>query len=330
MPLLPIPDYRPVWPLTNGHVHTVFPTLFRPTPVNAPLRERINTPDGDFIDIDRHRAPGNNSHTVVVISHGLEGNARKKYPLGMAREMNRIGYDAVCLNFRGCSGEPNRLLRLYHSGVTDDLHTVISHMLDQGGYDHVLLVGFSMGGNQTLKYLGEDPGMVPDEVKGAVVFSVPCDLAGSCSMMERPTNRLYMEYFMRGLRQKVRTKAAMFPDMVDTTGLDAIRTFSVFDDRYTAPFHGFESAEDYYHKASCDQFLQNIRIPTLIVQAKDDPFLSSSCFPVAKAETNPDLFVEIPRYGGHVGFHLPGKDNVYWLEKRAGTFFREVLSGAVS
>ncbi len=325
MPLLPVPDYRPVWPLTNGHVHTIFPSLFRPTPATAPVRERIETPDGDFLDIDVHRAPGNRSHTAVIIIHGLEGHARKKYPLGMAREMNRIGYDAVCLNFRGCSGEPNRLLRMYHSGVTDDLHTVILHMLRKGGYDRVFLVGFSMGGNQTLKYLGEDPDMVPGEVKGAVVFSVPCDLTGSVAVMTRRANTIYMQYFMKGLRQKVRTKAAMFPEMIDTTGLDSIRTFAEYDDRYTAPVHGFRNAADYYRKASCGQFLGGIRIPCLIVQAKDDPLLSDSCYPAAQAAQNPNLFLEIPRYGGHVGFHLPGTDNIYWLEKRAGEFFSDLI-----
>ncbi|WP_462326020.1 YheT family hydrolase [Desulfoplanes sp.] len=325
MPLLPVPDYRPVWPLTNGHVHTVFPTLFRPTPVTSPLRERIDTPDGDFLDIDVHCVQGNRSDTVVIISHGLEGNARKKYPLGMAREMNRSGYDAVCLNFRGCSGEPNRLLRMYHSGVTDDLHTVILHMLQKGGYDRVFLVGFSMGGNQTLKYLGEFPDRVPREVKGAAVFSVPCDLAGACRVMDRPGNRLYMEYFMRGLRQKVLTKAGMFPGVIDTTGLDRIRTFSVYDERYTAPIHGFKDAGDYYRKASCGPFLCAITVPCLVVQAKDDPFLSPSCYPVTHAGQHPELFLEIPDYGGHVGFHLFGADNIYWGEKRAGCFFREIM-----
>jgi predicted alpha/beta-fold hydrolase len=325
MPVLATPAYKPVWPLTNGHVHTVFPTLFRPTPPTSPIPRRIETPDGDFLDLDVHRASPQPAKTVVIISHGLEGNARKKYPLGMARAMNRMGYDALCLNFRGCSGEPNRLLRMYHSGVTDDLHTVIMHAIRTEGYERVFLVGFSMGGNQTLKYLGQDPRMVPPEVQGAVVFSVPCDLKGSARVMDRPVNRIYMEYFMKGLRQKVRTKAAMFPGMIDTTGLETIRTFSVFDDRYTAPLHGFRNALDYYTRASCKPFLHAIDIPCLLVQARDDPFLSPSCYPVAFARANANLYLEIPRYGGHVGFHLPGKDNVYWLEKRASTFLKELV-----
>ncbi len=324
MPLLPIPDYRPVWPLTNAHLHTIFPVLCRPTPLTSPQRERIATPDGDFLDIDVHHAPDTQAHTVVIISHGLEGHARKKYPLGMARAMNRMGYDAVCLNFRGCSGEPNRLLRMYHSGVTDDLHTVILSRLHKGRYTRVFLVGFSMGGNQTLKYLGEHPDRVPREVKGAVVFSVPCDLMGSVKIMSRPVNSIYMRYFMKGLRKKIRTKAAMFPGRITTNELESIRTFEAFDDRYTAPIHGFRNAHDYYRKTSSDQFIPSLRLPCLMVQAKDDPLLSDSCYPIALARKSPQLFLEIPRYGGHVGFHLPGKENVYWMEKRAGEFFRKI------
>ncbi len=322
MPILPSPKYRPAWPFLNAHVHTVFPTLFRPTPVTSPIRQRIETKDDDFLDIDIHYTPSRKSRTVAIISHGLEGHSRKKYSLGMARQMNVQGYDAVCLNFRGCSGEPNRLLRMYHSGVTDDLHTVILHMLKAGGYERVFLVGFSMGGNQTLKYLGENPEVIPREVKGAAVFSVPCDLAGSVKVMERPANRLYVRYFMKGLREKLRMKAAMFPDNIDITGLDEITGFPVFDERYTAPIHGFCSASDYYEKASSRPFLRDIAIPCLVVQAKDDPFLSDSCYPASEAKNNPNLFLEIPAYGGHIGFHLPGRDNIYWLEQRAGDFFR--------
>ena len=320
MPVLPTPAYCPVFPLINAHLHTIYPSLFRQLPATFPRRERIGTADGDFLDIDWHTCSDRRAETLVVISHGLEGHSRKKYPMGMALQMNRLGFDALCLNFRGCSGRPNRLPRLYHSGITDDLHAVVLHGISRG-YRRIFLTGFSMGGNQTLKYLGENPELVPEEVKGAAVFSVPCDLTGSAGVMDRPGNALYMKYFMKGLRKKVRTKAAMFPALFDTEGLDRIKTFQVFDDRYTAPIHGFRDAADYYEKASCKQFLSRIRVPSLVVQAADDPFLSPSCYPKEEAETNPHLFLEIPRYGGHVGFHLPGREHVYWSEARAGDFF---------
>jgi len=319
MPVLPEPEYSPLLPLRNGHVHTVYPTLFRPEPSASPVRERIDTPDGDFLDIDWHPAAQSGNRTAAVISHGLEGNSRKKYPLGMARRMNHIGFDAVCLNMRCCSGRPNRLPRLYHSGTTDDLDTTIRHVIRRG-YECVFLIGFSIGGNQVLKYLGEAPDRVPEQVRAAVAFSVPCDLSGSACKLDQSTNRFYLPYFMKGLRQKIRIKAEMFPSQIDCRDVHKMHTFHEFDNRFTAPMYGFRDAEDYYSRASCKQFLKHIRIPSLIVQAGDDPFLSPSCYPCNEAKDNPHIFLETPRYGGHVGFHLPGGENIYWSEYRAGEF----------
>lgn len=330
MVLLPTPDYRPPLPLRSGHLQTLFPTLFRPVPAVHPKRERIFTPDGDFLDIDWHLSAEGHGGRLAVVSHGLEGSSRKKYPLGMARELTRCGWDVICLNFRGCSGEPNRLPRFYHSGVTDDLHTVLTHGLDRGSYCQAALVGFSMGGNQTLKYLGEDPVKVPQEVRAAVVFSVPCDLAASSRRLERWQNSLYMRYFMTGLRQKIRVKAAMFPGLLDTSGLERLSTFFPFDDRYTAPLHGFSDAADYYARCSSMQFLASIRVPTLIVQAGDDPFLPPSCYPLAIARQSRTVHLEVPDYGGHVGFVQCNGDNRYWSEERASRFLAKVGKSAVS
>lgn len=324
MPICTPPPYQPPFPFTIGHLQTLYPTLMRKVPVTSPRRQRIDTPDGDFLDIDWHLAAENYGERVVIVSHGLEGNSRKKYPLGMARHLNSLGWDVVCLNFRGCSGEPNLLPRFYHSGVTDDLHTVLCHAIRIGSYSKAALIGFSMGGNQTLKYLGEDPDKVPDEVVAAVTFSVPCDLAGSSKRLERYGNRLYMQYFMKGLREKVREKAEKFPDMLDTGGLAGMRTFIPFDDKYTAPIHGFKDAMDYYTRCASLQFLDAIRMPTLLVQAEDDPFLPESCYPLAEAKDSQYLHLEIPRYGGHVGFMQPGE--VYWSEERAGKFLEDIAS----
>ncbi|WP_332308272.1 YheT family hydrolase [Desulfonatronovibrio magnus] len=271
------------------------------------------------MDIDWHIKPQSNNKTVVLINHGLEGNSRKKYPLGMARRLTLLGIDAVCMNFRGCSGTPNRLPRLYHSGVTDDLDTIIRHVIKKG-YENVFLVGFSMGGNQLLKYLGENPEQVPSQIRAATVFSVPCDLSASSAKLDSTISRIYVMYFMRSLRAKIRLKAKMFPQVVDPRDLNRTWTFRDFDNRYTAPLNGFRDAEDYYAKASCLHFLKNIRIPSLLVQAQDDPFLTPSCFPLEQASKNPNLFLEIPKYGGHVGFHLLDSNNIYWSEYRAGKF----------
>ena len=190
MPVLARPDYRPSLPFSNPHVQTTFPTLFRKTPQLNPSRKRIETGDGDFLDIDHHFSATGRTAGLAIVSHGLEGHSPKKYPLGMARCLTEHGWDVVCLNFRGCSGEPNRLPRLYHSGVTDDLHTIVRYCLSTDRYQDVVLIGFSMGGNQTLKYLGESPGIVPSQVRAAIVFSVPCMLADSVEIMKNLVHKL--------------------------------------------------------------------------------------------------------------------------------------------
>lgn len=321
MPLLPIPDYHPAAPFRAAHISTLYPTLFRPAPVlGHPVRERVKTPDNDFLLVDRHDSRVGKSRNLAVISHGLEGDSRRKYVLGMARMATGLGWDAACWNQRGCGGEPNDLPRSYHSGATEDLHAVITHCLKDGGYDRVALIGFSLGGNQILKYLGEAPDRVPAEVAGAVTFSVPCDLGGSERVLARPSRRIYVEYFMRGLRGKVQCKAARFPDAVPEDLLDGVRTLRDFDDRYTGPYHGFRDAADYYARASSLQFLEDVRVPTLLVNAANDPFLTPSCYPEDVARNNSNLFLEIPHWGGHVGFASPGPDNVYWSETRAEAF----------
>ena len=325
MPVLPKPDYRPPFPFTSGHMQTIYPTLFRRLPRTHPTPERLSTPDGDFLDIDWHMSSNAKTHRLAVISHGLEGHARKKYPLGMARHLTDHGWDVICLNFRCCSAEPNLLVRFYHSGVTDDLHTVIRHALSTKDYQHVGLIGFSMGGNQTLKYLGEAPDLVPEQVCAAIVFSVPCSLYDAVQVMSGWQNRGYMRYFMKGLREKIRIKAQRYPELIDLSGLEDMKTFEIFDDRYTAPLHGFSDGADYYQRCSSRQFLPMIRVSTLMVQALDDPFLPASCYPIEEAENNPNLYLEIPEFGGHVGFMGRWRESSYWSEKRASGFLESLL-----
>lgn len=322
-------SYRAPHGFSNGHLQSIYPSILRPIPKTMPRSERIATPDGDFLDLDWHQAKSKRSRNLVIVSHGLEGNARKKYPLGMAKHLTALGWDVLCYNFRGCSGDENLLPRFYHSGVTDDLDTVINHGIRSGNYRVVGLVGFSMGGNQTLKYLGEVPAKVPDEVIGAVTFSVPCDLAASSKRLERRENWLYMYYFMRSLRKKIRFKAKKFPNLIDTTGLNSMRTFFPFDDRYTAPLHGFKDAMDYYLRCSSLFFLPHIVVPTLLVQALDDPFLTPSCYPMQAAQDNKWLHLEMPKHGGHAGFISFGAGNTYWSEVRAGAFLEAARDGSI-
>lgn len=324
MPVLATPDYLPPRFLRYANTATLYPSLLRPAIQADPLTERIELTDGDFLDVDRHPSRIGLSRKLAVISHGLEGNARRKYVLGMARMMTGLGFDAACWNQRGCGPEMNRLPRFYHSGETEDLHAVLTHCLENGQYDQAVLIGFSMGGNQILKYLGEAPERVPSEVAGATVFSVPCDLSATERVLAKPSRLIYVEYFMHGLRKKVHAKASRFPDHIDPAGLSGCHSLRLFDDRYTAPLNGFRDAADYYAKASSIGRLDAIRVPTLLVNAADDPFLARECYPVGQAEANANLFLEMPDFGGHVGFATPGPENIYWSEKRAGAFALEV------
>lgn len=317
MPLLAQSSYVPPPLCTNGHVQTILPTLIRRvTGVNY-TRERIATADGDFLDLDRLHT---GSRRLAVLSHGLEGSSTRHYMLGMARAFSRAGWDVLAWNFRGCSGEPNRTPVFYHSGATYDLHAVVEHAAASGDYDEMALVGFSMGGNLTLKYLGEGLFRIDARIKKAVVFSVPCDLASSSQKMASTANSIYMARFLRMLHVKIRRKMESWPDQLDDSEYHRIKTFEQFDDRYTAPLHGFKDAADYYRQASCRQFLDGLTVPALLVNADNDPFLSASCYPVEKALCSPWLHLEIPRSGGHVGFLDLSGDGLYWSERRALEF----------
>jgi predicted alpha/beta-fold hydrolase len=302
----------------------VFPHLFRRVRGVAYRRERIDTPDGDFLDLDWSCANGQSvqdgTGRLAVLAHGLEGDSNRGYVRGMARALNRAGWDAVAWNLRGCGGEPNRTARLYHSGATEDLHAVLGHVASAGRHRSAALVGFSLGGNITLKYLGERGLDFPLPIEGAVAISVPCDLTDSSVRMEADDCRPYMARFLRSLHRKIRLKRHRFPDLLDDTGYRRIRTFREFDDRYTAPLHGFRDADDYWRRCSSRQFLAGLRVPTLLVNARNDPFLAGGCYPVAEAESNPSLFLEMPAGGGHVGFAAFGHDGLYWSEARAVEF----------
>lgn len=284
-------------------------------------RERITTPDDDVLDLDWSRA---GARRVAILSHGLEGSSERGYMRGMAHALNRAGWDALAWNFRGCAGEPNRTLRFYHSGATDDLHTVIQHVISTGRYDSIALIGFSLGGNITLKYLGERGTDLDPAIAGGIAFSVPCDLRSSAMRLAHPANSIYMRRFLATLRQKVREKMKLMPGSLHDAGLDDISTFQEFDDAYTAPLHGFRDAEDYWHQCSSRRYLEGIRLPALLVNAKDDPFLAPECFPVKEARSSPYLFLEIPSSGGHVGFLGRDATNRYWMEARAVAFLSEI------
>ncbi|MFC1592201.1 YheT family hydrolase [Thermodesulfobacteriota bacterium] len=305
----------------NGHLQTVYATLCRTVAGVTYRRERIDTPDGDFLDLDWS---GSGSRRLAVISHGLEGHANRAYVRGMVRTLNAEGIDALAWNFRGCSGAPNRLLRMYHNGATDDLHRVITHALSAGRYDSVFLVGFSMGGNLSLLYLGKEADSVPGAVRGAACFSVPCNLADAARELEKKVNALYMKRFLAMLHTKIKAKQHAFPEALDDSDYHRISTFKQFDDRYTAPIHGFAGAEDYWQQCSCAPWLPRIRVPALIVNALDDPFLAGRCYPAQECRSSARVRLETTRHGGHVGFITLNPQRRYWSEQRTLRFIREL------
>ncbi|HAV14028.1 MAG TPA: alpha/beta hydrolase [Opitutae bacterium] len=321
MPLIEQSSYRSPFALSHGHVQTIFPTLFRPLPVVSYERERIETPDGDFLDLDWQRKES--SKQLVIITHGLEGSSNGKYVRGMARAFQRKGWHSLAWNLRGCSGEPNRLLTSYHSGSSHDLDAVIHHAMQLDHYETIALVGFSLGGNITLKYLGDLGDHVSPKIKSAVAFSVATDLASSAKQLESFANRIYMRRFLNTLTTKVRLKIQQFPNQIEDHALDQMRTFREFDGHYTAPLNGFASAEEYWQKCSCGNMLNNISVTTLLVNAKNDPFLTPQCFPAEVAADHPYFHFEAPATGGHMGFLQFQDENEYWAEQRAVEFVQD-------
>jgi predicted alpha/beta-fold hydrolase len=280
-------------------------------------RERIETPDGDFLDLDWS---ANGATRLGVLLHGMEGDSSRSYVKGMVRALNNHGWDVVAMNYRGCSGECNRLPRFYHGGDTPDLHTVIEHIILRRNYSKIALIGFSMGGNLILKYLGERRGDLTQVIVSAVTFSVPCDIASSVERMSSFRNRLYVIRFLRMLKKKIVEKSLAMPESLSAEPMDRIQTLVDFDDHYTSKLHGFANALQLYTEASCKRFLPHISIPTLLVNAADDPFLSEECYPVTEAEVSDSLFLEIPKHGGHVGFVALGNNKEFWSESRAVSF----------
>lgn len=317
-------QYEPSWWFRSGHLQSIYSSICAPRYFPNYHRQRIETSDGDFLDLDWSFASNNrdNHPSLVILSHGLEGNTSRNYITGMAGHLNNAGLDVLAWNYRGCSGEVNRKRRLYHNGSIDDLERVVDHALRTGyenvagndvshsKYKNIFLVGFSMGGNLTLLYLGKEAGNIPNEVKGAVAFSVPSDLAGSAIEIGKPHNIIYMKRFLRHLKRKVIAKANQFPSDISSDNYNKIKNFKDFDDRYTAPIHGFASAEDYWHECGSGRWLDKISTPSLMINSIDDPFLSANCYPQIKSDYLKTVY---PKHGGHVGFIKSGKS--YWSEQ---------------
>jgi predicted alpha/beta-fold hydrolase len=275
-------------------------------------RQRLELPDGDFLDIDWTALPGTRR---VLVLHGLEGSLESHYSGGLLKCLAQRGYRAGLLYFRGCSGAPNRLPRSYHSGETGDLDFVIRHLHAAQPELPLAVIGFSLGGNVLLKWLGEQGSNAP--LNTAIAISVPFDLDSAARQLQRGLSRIYQHHLLARLRQSVLLKSAAHPPPVPLHRLRTLYSFHDFDNAITAPLHGFRDVDDYYQRSSSKPFLKHIRVPTLILQARDDPFLPATALP-ADHELSGQVSLELAEHGGHVGF-VAGNNPCrprYWLEQR--------------
>lgn len=323
-------DFNPAWWCRGPHLQTVWRRLYGEIPTVTLRRERWETPDDDFLDLDFFD-PGPEKGAAepiptVLCLHGLEGSSRAKYILGMLREAHRLGWRGVALNFRSCSGEMNRQRRFYHSGETTDLDWVVRQLIVRLPGSPLFVIGFSLGGNVLLKWLGEQGTKAPDAVRAGAAISVPFDLAEAARNIDRGFSRIYGKVFLRTLKEKAMIKERQYPGLVDPARVRRIASFAEFDDQVTAPIHGFRDGLDYWTSTSSKKFLDAIRRPVLLINAQDDPFLPRECLPLRIIEQSKWLTADFPSSGGHTGFVVgswPWRAQ-YWTEVRTFSFLSSI------
>jgi predicted alpha/beta-fold hydrolase len=312
--------FRPAWWSRNRHLQTIWNRLLRPQINVDTTRARWTTPDGDFMDIDFMDGPVASPQLLVI--HGLEGSSDRKYVRGLLALAGERGWRGVALNFRGCSGTPNRTPRLYHSGDSAELAWVIGELVKRDPGAPILPIGMSLGGNVLLKWLGEEGEAAPDNVVAAVAISTPFDLAAAAEKMSRRTGRLYSHFFLRTLKSKALQKAREHPDLLNAKAIRRARNWRQYDDAVTATLHGFRDAEDYWARSSSIFRLGGIRRPVLLINARDDPLIPESSLPEEAVARSNWLHEEFTPKGGHAGFVAgvaPWRPQ-YWAEHRAVDF----------
>lgn len=323
--------FKPAWWLPNAHMQTLYPALFRNMKVPLNLkRERLITPDNDFIDIDWC---GEKNKPLVILLHGLTGSSKSSYILGLQHFLLNNGLRSVALNFRGCSGEPNNLARGYHSGDTEDLNFLYQTIRQSEPDTTMAVIGFSVGGNVLLKWLGEQGSDL--SLNAAVAVSVPLVLAECANKLDKGFSRIYRHNLIQDLIYYVQRKHAYLEKTGAETeaykikqlgDLSAIKSFGQYDDRVVAKLHGFKNVHHYYQLSSSRQYLHKIKKPTLLIQSMDDPFMTSSVLPSIE-ELSSSVNLEVTDKGGHVGFisgNNPFKPK-YWLEQRILDFIKQKL-----
>ena len=312
----------PAW-LPGGHLQTLYASLLAPRPRIEFFRERWDTPDGDFIDLDWTETATNSAATapLVVLFHGLEGGSNSQYATALMAAVRDCGWRGVVTHFRGCSGEPNRLRRAYHSGDSSEIDWILRRLKHTSTATKMYAVGVSLGGNALLKWLGEKGAAANIVIDAATAISAPVDLMASGDVLGSGINMIYTRNFLATLRHKTLAKLVHFPDLCDRKLMLASRTLREFDNVVTAPLHGYRDTDDYWTRASAKPLLSLIAVPTLMINALNDPFLPASALPSA-CEVSPAVTREFPPTGGHVGFvtgTFPGR--LDWMPHRVIEFF---------
>lgn len=316
--------FKPAWWARNNHIQTLYPVFF-PKKLNLTLnRENLELPDGDFIQIDWTENK-EEKKPIIILLHGLEGSSSSTYIQRLMKKATENNYRAVCMHFRGCGGVPNKFERAYHAGETEDLNYFIHYVTEKlGNSQKIFIAGFSLGGNVLLKWLGENPSN--KIIHSAVAASVPFELANSADTMNKGFSKIYQWWLLKSLKDSFLKKSNSIGVKVDKAEIERLKNFWEFDDKVTAKIHGFQNVNEYYSKSSSRQFLQKITTPTLIIHAKDDPFMSPSCIP-NKDELSSSILFDLTEKGGHIGFISGSIPFVpkYWLEDRILSFFNEFL-----
>jgi hypothetical protein len=313
--------FKPAWWLPNPHLQTIYGSQLAPAPRVAMRRERWDSPDGDFVDLDF--VDGTAGSPWLHVFHGLEGSSDSPYARKLMAAAKRRGWRGSVLNFRGRSGEPNRLARAYHSGDSAEVDWVLRRVRGIAGDAPLYAAGVSLGGNALGKWLGERGEEATAIVARAAVVSAPLDLNASAAALERGVAIHYARHFLVTLKKNSIAKLERFPGLFDRERVLRSRSLRDFDDAFTAPVHGFAGATDYYTRSSAKQFLPLVRVPTLLVNARDDPFLPEAALPTER-EVSPAVKLEFPRKGGHVGFVSgPFPGNIDWLPRRVLHYFEQ-------
>jgi uncharacterized protein len=324
--------YQPSKIWQNPHFSTIYPSVFRTVKGVEYTRERMELSDGDFLDLDWSFSENlafndepiftvksfiHKNNKLAIFTHGFLGSSTRPYVLGGVKAFNLAGYDALAWNHRGLGGENNRFERITTHGSSDELEEVINHALSKNQYDEIVLIGYSKGGNISLKYAGEKGENIPSKIKNIVAISTPTDLQGSVDTMGK--NGFYTNRFHKKLSGFLKERKQLIGNET-FRNLKNFKYLDDFADNYIAPVHGFKNGKDYYDSCSAMHVVDKIRIPTLILNAQNDPVLSKSCAMEEVAKQSDYVFSEVPLYGGHCGFYEPNRDGTYWVDRRVVEF----------